>query len=70
MCSMLSALQVNGATNIMTAANKEPNIKALVYTSSSVAALMPQPDKVIHVTKDTWDDAAVKAANEPNPDAW
>lgn len=48
----------------------EPGIKSLVYTSSSTAALMPQPDKVIRVTKDTWNDDSVRIANGPNPDAW
>ena len=60
---------MKGALNIMTAATKEPGIKSLVYTSSSTAALMPQPNKVIKMTKETWDDDAVKAA-ETNPDAW
>ena len=54
----------------MEAATKEPRIKSLVYTSSSTAALMPQPNKVIKVTKDTWDDDAVNIANGANPDRW
>ena len=54
----------------MSAAIKESGIKSLAYTSSSTAALMPQPNKVIKVTKDTWDDDAVNIANGPNPDAW
>lgn len=54
----------------MTAALTEPRIKSLVYTSSSTAALMPQPDKRITVTKDTWDDESVNAAQSPEPDAW
>ena len=60
---------VKGALNIMTAATREPSIKALVYTSSSTAALMPQPDKVIKVTKETWDDEAIERANS-NPNPW
>ena len=31
---------------------------------------MPQPNKVIKVNKDTWDDDAVNAANGANPDSW
>lgn len=62
--------QVKGATNIITAALRESGIKSLVYTSSSVAALLPQPNKVIKVTKDTWDDDAVNAAKGQNPTQW
>lgn len=54
----------------MTAATKEPGIKSLVYTSSSTAALMPQPNKVIKVTKDTWNEESVKVAHGPNPNPW
>lgn len=53
----------------MSAASKESGIKSVVYTSSSTAALIPQPDKVIKITKDTWDDAAVEEA-KTKPDAW
>ena len=31
---------------------------------------MPQPDKVIKVSEDTWDNEAVEIANGPNPDSW
>ena len=41
-------------------------MKSLVYTSSSTATYMPQPDTVMTVTEDTWNDAAVKEAYEPN----
>lgn len=52
----------------MSAASNEPGIKSLVYTSSSTAALIPQPDKVIKIAKDTWDDSAVEEAKtKPNP---
>lgn len=61
--------KVKGALNAMMAATKEPSIKSFVYTSSSTAALMPQPDKVIKVTKETWDDAVVEAA-QTKPDSW
>ena len=54
----------------MTSATKEPGIKSVVLTSSSTAALLPQPNKVINVTKETWDQMAVDEANKPNPDAF
>ena len=53
----------------MLAATKEPGIKSVVYTSSSTAALMPQPNKVIKVTEDTWDEDVIKAS-ETKPDSW
>lgn len=59
---------VKGTLNILTSASKEPSVKSVVYCSSSTAALMPEPGKKIKVTKDTWDDAAVKEANaNPSP---
>ena len=60
---------VKGALNALTAATKEPSIKAFVYTSSSTAALMPQPNKVIKVTKDTWDEDVI-AKSKSAPDSW
>lgn len=42
----------------------------MVYTSSSTAALLPQPNKKIVVTTETWDDDAVTAANGENPDGF
>lgn len=53
----------------MMAATREPGIKSVVYTSSSTAALMPQPNKVIKITKETWDEDVIKAS-ETNPDSW
>lgn len=61
---------VKGALNILTSATKEPGIKSVVYTSSSTAALLPHPNEVIKVTKDTWDEEAVKGAYEPNPNGF
>lgn len=60
---------VKGALNALTAATKEPGMKSFVYTSSSTAALMPQPDKNIKVTTDTWNDDVVHQANT-SPDPW
>ncbi|KAM0719480.1 hypothetical protein Q7P37_005385 [Cladosporium fusiforme] len=61
---------VKGATNIITAALQEPTVKSLVYTSSSTAALLPQPNKVIKVTKDTWNASSVAATKGTNPTEW
>ena len=54
----------------MTAASKESGVKSVVLTSSSTAALLPQPNKVINVTKETWNQDTVDTANRPNPDAF
>lgn len=61
---------VKGTTNILASAGKESSVKSVVYTSSSTAALMPVADKVVHIKEDTWNDYAVKAAQEPNPDSF
>ncbi|KAM0720638.1 hypothetical protein Q7P37_004775 [Cladosporium fusiforme] len=59
---------VKGALSILSAATKEPKVKSLVLTSSSVAALTPIPDQKIIVTKDTWNDAAIEEARTaPHP---
>ncbi|TKA65606.1 hypothetical protein B0A55_09897 [Friedmanniomyces simplex] len=62
---------VKGALNVLMSASKEAGVRSIVYTSSSTAALLPQPDKEIVVTTETWNDAAVHAArHEANPDAF
>ncbi|KAK3647052.1 hypothetical protein LTR56_008218 [Elasticomyces elasticus] len=62
---------MNGATGIIAAAVKEPSIKSFVYTSSSTAVLMPQPDTKAVVTKVTWDQAILdKIQNESKPAAF
>jgi hypothetical protein len=66
----LTSRKVKGATNIVTAALREPSVKSLVYTSSSTAALLPQPNKHIEVTKDTWNEDSVKAVKGPSPNEW
>ncbi|KAH9823771.1 GDP-mannose 4,6 dehydratase [Teratosphaeria destructans] len=48
---------VKGALNVLTSASKEPSVKSFVYTSSSTAALLPQPNKELTITEDTWNDA-------------
>jgi nucleoside-diphosphate-sugar epimerase len=67
---ILTFQKVKGATNIVAAALKEPSVKSLVYTSSSTAALLPQPNKRIEVTKATWNEDSVKAVKGPSPNEW
>ncbi|KAK3649369.1 hypothetical protein LTR56_006456 [Elasticomyces elasticus] len=62
---------VKGALNVLTSASKESGVKSVVYTSSSTAALTPEPNKKIVITSDSWNDAAVNAArNDPNVDPY
>ncbi|KAK3312253.1 hypothetical protein B0H66DRAFT_570320 [Apodospora peruviana] len=56
---------VLGATSIMDAALKEPPVKEFVYTSSIVASVMQVVGLDAHVSKDSWNDAAVKMAWDP-----
>lgn len=58
---------VKGTLNILVSATKEPGVKSIVLTSSSMAALTPTPNEVIKVTHDTWNDDAVKKSKEPDP---
>lgn len=53
---------VNGVLNGLKAAASEPSIKRFVMTSSSTAAVSPQPNKVFSVTPETWNDEVVKQA--------
>ncbi|KAJ7602296.1 NAD-P-binding protein [Mycena polygramma] len=62
---------VKGALEVLRSAAKEPGVKSVVYTSSSAACLLAQPDKVIVVTEDTWNESAVaEAHNDPSPNPW
>lgn len=62
---------IKGTLEILKSASKEPGMKSLVYTSSSVACLMPVGGEKVVVTKDTWNDAAVhKAHNDPKADSF
>lgn len=59
---------IKGALSILKAASKEPKVKSLVLTSSSVAALVPVPDQKKIVTKDTWNEQAIEdARTQPTP---
>ena len=60
---------IKGVLNILKAARTEPMVRSLVVTSSSTAALSPQPNKKIIVHKDTWNDAVlekVRTSSEPH----
>lgn len=51
---------VKGTLNILKAATKEPNVKSLVITSSSTAAISPVPNEKIVITADTWNDKVIE----------
>lgn len=61
---------VKGTLNILKSASKEPSIKSVVYTSSSTAALLPQPNTPLTITQETWNDAALAMAQQPDPDGF
>merc|ERR1711915_858645 len=61
---------VKGTLNILKSASKEPSIKSVVYTSSSTAALLPEANKEITVTKDTWNQKAIEMAYQPDPNGF
>lgn len=51
------------ALNALKAANKSPSVKRFVFTSSSVAAALPKPNKRgIEVTADSWNTHSVEIA--------
>ena len=60
---------VGSVTALLKAASQEPTVKRFVYTSSSVAAFMPNPfsDETIMVRRDSWNDAALAAVQTPQP---
>ncbi|KAJ7603330.1 NAD-P-binding protein [Mycena polygramma] len=60
---------VKGTLEVLESAAKELGVKSVVYTSSSTACLLPQPDKAIVVTEDTWNEFTVAEAHgNPSPD--
>ncbi|OJJ78522.1 aldehyde reductase II [Aspergillus glaucus CBS 516.65] len=58
---------VEGLSNILASAAKEPSVKRFVLTSSAIAALTPQPGKEIHVDVNSWNDSSIEAAWRPAP---
>jgi len=53
--------------DILLAASNIPSIKRFVLTSSSTAALTPQPNTKLRITKDSWNSAAIEQAWAPPP---
>ena len=58
---------IAGALNVLKAAKKEPSVKQVVYTSSSVASFMPDPSTEFNVDANSWNDLAVQMAWSPPP---
>jgi nucleoside-diphosphate-sugar epimerase len=58
---------VKASLNIIKAAANFPGIKRVVYTSSSMAAASPFPDKEFVVDAKTWNESSVEVAWKPPP---
>lgn len=59
---------VQGTLNILKAATTEPKVKSLVVTSSSTAVLIPEPNKKVVVTKDSWNEKVLESIRtNPSP---
>lgn len=59
-------IAVNGGLNALKAAAKEPSVKRVVYTSSSIAATFPQTDVDYSIDENTYNEIALKWAwNHP-----
>lgn len=58
---------VDGAVNVLKAANKEPSVKRYVLTSSSAAASMPDSDQEKLVTRDSWNEDSIQASKAEPP---
>lgn len=62
---------ISGALNAAKAAYSEPSVKRFVFTSSSSATGLPQPNVMgVVIKKDTWNEASVKMAWSDNPGEW
>ncbi|KXH48466.1 NAD dependent epimerase/dehydratase [Colletotrichum simmondsii] len=57
---------VKATETALSAAAKHSSIKRFVLTSSAFAAVIPQPNKEMHIDESTWNDFAIKAAWDPN----
>jgi nucleoside-diphosphate-sugar epimerase len=58
---------VTSVTSLLDAANKQPSVKAFVYTSSVAAVTMPTPDNQGHLGSDTYNDLSIQLAWAPPP---
>ncbi|OLN81367.1 Aldehyde reductase 2-like protein 7, partial [Colletotrichum chlorophyti] len=61
---------VKATQGVLAAAAKQPSVKRVVLTSSSSAVVFPVPNQTgVRVDETSWNDAAVKAARDPNTPA-
>ena len=58
---------VQGATNMLSAAAREPKMKRVVLTSSSGACTAPKPGVKFSIDSNTWNDESVEEAWKPPP---
>lgn len=58
---------LGGITHTLEAANGEPSVKRFIFTSSSTAALNPQPNKEFTFDENSWNTACVERAWAPPP---
>ncbi|KAK3332675.1 hypothetical protein B0T19DRAFT_490649 [Cercophora scortea] len=58
---------IAGATGLLHAAAREPSVKRFVYTSSAATVFEHEIGTPIHLTKDSWNNRAVKTAWSPPP---
>lgn len=58
---------VNGTLSVLKTANDEPTVKRFVLTSSSLAASLPNLSTEVIVTKDSWNEQAIRAAQADPP---
>lgn len=58
---------VQGVLNVFKSALKEPSVKSFVYTSSSTACFLSVAEEKIKISKDTFNESAIKAAYGPDP---
>ncbi|KAB2572771.1 NAD-dependent epimerase/dehydratase terH [Lasiodiplodia theobromae] len=58
---------VDGTLNALKTANDEPTVKRFVITSSSLAASLPNLSTEVIVTKDSWNEQAIRAARADPP---
>ena len=59
---------VQGLQSLLDAANRELSVSRFVYTSSVGAAIMLAPGATGHVTRDTWNEVAVRLSLTLPPD--
>ncbi|KAK3694437.1 NAD(P)-binding protein [Podospora appendiculata] len=58
--------EVKSFYGLLEAAKAEPGVKSFVFTSSVWAAWTPEPNVPTAVTEDSWNDKAIKTAEDPS----